>query len=146
MVKLEREVSKNLVFVTAFTAALSLIMEAVFLIAGLWNWKILLGNLAGASVAVLNFYLLCVTVQKAVEMKKEDAPKKMHWSKSLRMLMIAAVCALVIWLLDGGTPCALATVIPLVFPRISFLVYSIRHKKDKNIQAEEPEGSDEILE
>lgn len=146
MVRLEREVSKNLVFIAAFTAALSLVMEAVFLIGDWWNLKVLAGNIAGAVAAVLNFYLLCVTVQKAVEMNKEDASKKMRMSKSLRMLMIAVICALAIWLLGSGVPVTLATLIPLMFPRIALIFYSIRHKKDAKASVSEQEGGSETLE
>lgn len=146
MVKLERDVRRNLMYIAAFTVALSLMMEAVFLVGNWWNWKVLPGNLAGASVAVLNFYLLCVTVQKAVTMKKEDASKKMHWSKSLRMLMIAAVCALVIWRLGSGVPVTLATVIPLIFPRVAIMIYSVRNKKKQGVSASGTEGGSEILE
>lgn len=146
MVRLEREVSRNLVFIAAFTAALSLVMEAVFLIGGWWNLKVLAGNIAGAVAAVLNFYLLCVTVQKAVEMNKEDASKKMRMSKSLRMLMIAVICALAIWLLGSGVPVTLATLIPLTFPRIALIFYSIRQKKDAKVPVSDPEGGRETLE
>ena len=146
MVRLEREVSRNLVFIAAFTLALSLIMEAVFLIGGWWNWKVPVGNAAGAFAAILNFYLLCVTVQKAVEMKTEDASKKMRMSKSLRMLMIAVICALAIWLLGSGVTITLATLIPLTFPRIALIFYSIRHKKGAKVPVSDPEGGRETLE
>lgn len=146
MVRLEREVSRNLVFIAAFTLALSLIMESVFLIGAWWNWKVLVGNVAGALAAVLNFYLLCVTVQKAVEMEKEDASKKMRMSKPLRMLMIAVICALVIWLLGSGVTVTLATLIPLIFPRIALIFYSIRQKKDAKDPVSDPEGGRETLE
>lgn len=129
MIRLENEVKKNLIYIAVWTGALSIVLEAAFLIAGFWDIFVLVGNLVGSFAAVFNFYLLCVTVQKALEMDKEKAMKKVRLSKSLRMLVMAAICALGIWLLKANP---WATVIPLLFPRVALTVYSVRHKKDKD--------------
>ena len=55
MTGLDPAVRKETAYVGVWTLLLSLIMEAVFLVFGWWDWSVLLGNLGGAVIAVGNF-------------------------------------------------------------------------------------------
>ena len=113
--KIDPTVLRETLYVTIWTVALSIPMEAVFILIGKWDYTVLAGNLLGGAAAVLNFFLMGVTVQNAVTMEEKDAANTMRLSQMLRMLMIIVLAAL----------CALlpvfnifAFVIPLLFPRI----------------------------
>ena len=50
-------VKKETGYITVWVLLLSLLMEAVFLIIRQWDLSVLFGNLGGAVLAVLNFFL-----------------------------------------------------------------------------------------
>lgn len=126
--KLEPDVRKQLLQVILGTLILSLVMELVFVVIGKWSPMVLFGNLCGAGAAILDFWLLCLTCQRAVMMKKEDAMKSVRSSKSLRMLLMLAVCILPIALFHVNV---YATVIPLLFPQLILKAMNIRAKNEK---------------
>jgi hypothetical protein len=84
---------------------------------------VLLGNLLSGVMSVFNFFLLGLTVQKAVSSGDEKYAKNlMKMSQSLRLLMMGAVIALGaifdvfnLW----------ATIIPVFFPRIAMIIRQI---------------------
>ena len=101
----------------------------------------LIGNLGGAIAAVGSFFLLAVTVSKAVSSgKPEDAAKRVKASASLRMLGMGGLCALLIGVFHTNV---YATVIPLLFPRIGLMFRPMIDKK-RGETAAETEGSDLI--
>ena len=52
-------------YIAVWVVIFSTLMQAVFLIARGWNVTVLFGNLLGAAAAVLNFFLMGLTVQSA---------------------------------------------------------------------------------
>ena len=63
--KVDGTVRKETIYIAAAVLILSMLMQAVFLIIKQWDYTVLLGNLLGGGVAVLNFFLMGLTVQKA---------------------------------------------------------------------------------
>ena len=103
-------------------------MQCVFLIIGKWDYTVLLGNLLSGVFSVFNFFLLGITVQKAIETGDVKAAKtKMRISQFARLLMLGVVAVLGVTL-----PCfnRWATLIPLVFPRVSMIIRQILIKKE----------------
>ncbi len=134
-------VGKETAYAAAWTLALSLVMEAVFLIAGAWGLPVLLGNIGGAAAAVGNIFLLARAAEQAVESgSTEAAMRRIRASKSLRMAGIAAVCVLCIAVLKTNV---YATLIPLVFPRIGY-AFRPAVNRGRATQAADSEGSDRI--
>ncbi len=119
MMKVDRTVLRETIFLAVWSGILSMLMQAIFLIIGAWNNTVLLGNLWGASVMLLNFFLLGLTVQKAVVKSEEDAKKLMKLSHSLRNLL-----SFVLVVVGVVLPCfsTLAVVISLFFPRVAMAV------------------------
>ena len=78
----------------------------------------MLGNLLGFTAAVLNFFLMGYTVQKAVLLEEKDAKKKVKLSQSLRTLMLVAFAAIGC-VFKCFNP--IAVLLPLLFPRIAIL-------------------------
>ena len=65
MKKVDSTIIKETIFVASVTLVLSALMQSVFLIIGKWDYDVLLGNLLGGVAAVLNFFLMGLTVQWA---------------------------------------------------------------------------------
>ena len=90
----------------------------------------LLGNLLGAGGAVLNFFLMGLTVQQAVNEDEKQAFSRIKLSQMLRLLMLFVVAVLGVC-----PPCfeMWAVLIPLFFPRliIPVLQYAARRKEEK---------------
>lgn len=112
----DNTVVRETIYIAGFEIIFSLIMQLVFLFFLKWDYTVLLGNILGGVFAVLNFFLMGVTVSKAVTKEESEAKKLMKTSLSLRQLMILAVAAI-----GGIAPCfsIWTVVISLVFPRIA---------------------------
>ncbi|MGN0778687.1 MAG: hypothetical protein ACI4MJ_06025 [Aristaeellaceae bacterium] len=103
----------------------SLAMEAVYLLLGAWTLPVLLGNLLGATLAVGNFFLMGLTIQKALGKSEADAKVQMKLSQQLRLLMLALGCVL-----GGALSCfdLVATLVPLLFPRLAVTIRGLTGK------------------
>lgn len=133
----DKTVLRQTGFVAVVTVILSCLMHAVFLIAGLWNWTVLTGNLLGAVAAVLNFFLMGLTVQSAVGRSEKQAKNFMRMSQSLRLVMLFAIAA-VGALLDVFSTAA--TLISLFFPRIAVFVWQFLEAKKSKKESENQEN------
>ena len=136
-------VKKETGYIALWVILLSVMMEAVFLIIGKWDLSVLGGNLGGAAIAVGSFFLLAVTVSRAVASgKPEQASQRVKASAGLRLIGAGGMLALLIGLAHTNV---YATVIPLLFPRIGlFFRPAIDRKRGASPEAAETEGSDLI--
>ncbi len=128
-------------YIAVWVVLLSLVMEAVFLLVRKWDLSVLFGNLGGAVIAVGNFWLMAVTVCKAMEKgKPEEAAARVKATATIRLAGCALLCVLLIAVFKTNI---YATVIPLLFPRIGI---AFRPLIDRKRGAEPPgtEGSDLI--
>lgn len=116
MSKVDPTVIKETTYIAGFVLVLSALMQAVFLIFGLWNWTVVTGNLLGGVTAVANFFLMGLTVQSATRKEEKQARSTMKASQSLRSVMLFAIAALSVWL-SCFDP--FAAIIPLFFPRVA---------------------------
>ena len=143
MAKLDPVVRKETAYAATWVAALSLVMEAVFLILKKWSGGVLAGNMIGAGAAVGNYLLLGITVAKAAGGPPEKVAMKVRSSMTARMLGQAAVCAIAVGLLKTNV---YATVLPLLFPRIGIafrpMIDRKRGKTAETDQTAKAEGSD----
>ncbi len=126
MTKLDPTVKKETVYIAVFSLLCSMLMQAVFLIVGKWDYTVLLGNALGLIAAVGNFLLLGVTVQKALGKEEKDARNLMKLSQMLRTLALFVI-ALIGYLIAVFN--VLALVIPYLFPRIAIAMRPL-FKKD----------------
>ena len=132
MSNLDPAVKKETGYISFWVIVLSVLMQAVFLIIGKWDLSVLFGNLGGAAAAIGSFFLLAVTVSKAVASgKPEDAAKRVG---------MGGICALMIGVFHTNV---YATVIPLLFPRIGLLFRPLIDRK-RGGGAPDTEGSDLI--
>ena len=124
--KIDSTVLKETAYVALVTLILSVLMQSVFLIAGKWDYTVLLGNLLGGLAAVGNFFIMGLTVQSALGMDVKDAKSRMKLSQTLRTLLmfIVAVIGYVVPVFS-----LLAVVIPYLFPRIAVTLRAFSVKK-----------------
>ena len=117
-VKIDKTVIKETKYIASFVVVFSVFMQAIFLIIAKWNYTVLLGNLWGAAVAVGNFFVMGLYVQKAVSQEEGEAKKTIKTSYSLRMtaLLLFTVVGVVIPVFNW-----ISVVVPLIFP--SFAVF-----------------------
>jgi hypothetical protein len=91
--KIDPTVKKETLFVSLVTLILSMLMQSVFLIIGKWDIGVLLGNLLGAGIGILNFFLLGLGVQKAVSSDETKAKEIMRGSHALRYALMIVLLA-----------------------------------------------------
>ena len=112
----DKIILKETLYVASFTAALSIILQIVFLAMRKWDFTVLTGNLLSGIFSVLNFYLMASTIKKSVGKEEKEIKKSVMFSQSGRMFMLFAVAAVGAYLPIFNI---WATLIPLLFPRIS---------------------------
>lgn len=127
MKNIDQTVQKETGYIALSTIILSLLMESVFLIIGRWNYTVLLGNVLSVVAAILNFFLMGLTIQSATQKEEKEARNRMKLSQSLRMIMLFATAVL-----GSLAPCfhIAAVLIPLFFPRIAIAFRPILFRKD----------------
>ncbi len=126
MKKIDSTVKKETLYVFMFTVILSVLMQAVYLIVGKWDYTVLLGNLLGAFAATANFLIMGITVQSSLGKDVKEAKNRMKLSQMLRMLMLFAV-ALIGHFVSAFN--LVAVVIPFLFPRIAVTLRAMFIKK-----------------
>ena len=101
-------------------------MEGVFLVLGKWDITVLLGNLLTGSVSILNFFLLGITVTKAMTKDEKDMGSFMKLSKTYRSLMILVVAGIGL-----GFKCFndVAVILPLFFPQIGIYARGLKLRR-----------------
>lgn len=122
ILKIDKTVRKETGYIAAGTLILSVLMQAIFLVIGRWDYTVLLGNILGAIGAVGNFFFMGLTVQSALTKEEKDAKVKMKASQMLRMFLLFIIA------LSGAVlPCfqIWAVLISLFFPRIAIMCRSI---------------------
>jgi hypothetical protein len=126
MKNIDPVIKKETVYIGIFSLIFSLLLQAIFLIIGKWNYTILLGNILGYIAAVGNFLIMGLSVQKAVQMDEKDAKAKMKVSQSFRMLFL-----FVIAVIGYAVPVfnTISVVIPFLFPRVAIALRPLFNKK-----------------
>ncbi len=127
MKKIDEVVLRETLYITLWVAVFSVVMEAVFLVIGRWDYTVLLGNLLGGGAAVLNFFLMGLTVQNAVAKEEKDAKNLVKLSQTLRHFMLVAVAAI-----GFIVSCfnVVSMLVPLLFPSIAVKLRMIRLKDE----------------
>lgn len=106
-------------------AAMLAVMLIVYAALGRFALSVVLGGLVGAAYAVFNFFMLGMTVQKAMKLREENealATMQLRSSYSMRMIgmLVVAIVAFALPFVDG-----LACIIPMVFPRLTILILQL---------------------
>ncbi len=131
--KLQPAVRKETIRVAVFTAVGVVLMWIVFAVLHLgflgsvpFDYTVILGGLGGWFVAVLNFFLMALTVQKVAATSDEDeARNRMKASYTQRMLLQ------ILWIVVAiVAPCFqfVAGIAPLLFPSLGIKLMGLAKK------------------
>lgn len=125
---LDPAAKKETLRIAVGTVVLSVVMELVFIVIRSWDLTVLWGNLLGAFAAVLNFFLMALTVVKCISLAPDKAAMKIRVSQGGRLMMLAVIA-----ILAAVLPCfnLYAAVIPLLFPRIVIMFWQLTHRGEK---------------
>ena len=119
MLKVDKTVLKETKYIAAVTVILSVLLQAVFLIIHKWNYTVLLGNVLGAAAATGNFFLMGLTVQRAVRLDEKEAKTLMKSSQTLRNFGLFVIGMIGVLLSVFNT---VTVLVPLFFPRCAILL------------------------
>lgn len=114
-------------YIALVTVLLSALMQGILLLIGLWNYKMILSNIYSAFLSVLNFYLMGITVIKAVEKDEKEAKKLMKISLNLRTLGLFVAVAVGVMIPVFNV---FGIVIPLFFPRVAIMLRAFIKPKE----------------
>lgn len=116
MEKVDPVVKRETGYIMAVSLILSVLMQSVFLIVGRWQYTVLLGNALGYVAAVLNFFLMGLSVQAATKKEQKEAKTAMKASFALRMVLLFGLAVLGVVL-----PCfdTVSVLVSLFFPRVA---------------------------
>lgn len=128
MNKIDPVVIKETKYIAVVCIILSVLMQSVFLVIGKWDYTVLLGNILSAGTGVLNFFLLGLSVAKALTKDEKDAKSHMKLSQTYRMIMLTIMVVI------GVTVSCFnmwAVLIALIFPRIAIAFHPLFNKNSK---------------
>ncbi|MGN0766070.1 MAG: hypothetical protein ACI4MO_06315 [Christensenellales bacterium] len=140
--KLDKTIYKETAYIAIWTLIFSALMNAVFLVIKKWDLTVLWGNLLSFAGGVLNFFLLGVTVQKALNFEEKKAKNAMKLSQSLRLLMTFVIAVVGVVLKCFNT---VAVLVPLIFPRIAIAMRPLFDKKLRQGGEVSGNGQDDSL-
>lgn len=130
MHKIDKTVISETRYIAVFEILLSVLMQAVFLVTGKWDYTVLLGNVYSAVIAVLNFLFMGIGIQKSLGKDENTAKAVLASSQRIRMflLFIAAMIGALLPVFN-----IIAVLLPLLFPRLAVAARPIadRNKTDK---------------
>lgn len=126
--KIDATVAKETKYIAFWIFVFSLMMQAVFLIIGKWNYTVLLGNILSGTASVLNFLLMGITIQKSLEKEEKEAKTAIKMSQLYRTLLM-----LIVAIVGAVVPCfnLWAVIIPLLFPRLAIAIRPLIDKRKK---------------
>lgn len=108
-------VLKETKYIAVWALIFSAIMQAVFLVIGLWDYTVLLGNVLSVFAVVGNFFAMALAVQRAVAKDEKEAKQTIRVSNAVRMFAMFAV--LVVGVLVPVFN-VWTVIIPFAFPRL----------------------------
>lgn len=129
MIKPQKAVIDNTKYIATFTVILSLIMQAVFFFLKKWDYTVLTGNILGGGAAILNFFVMAMFVQKAVDKEQRDAQNLLRLSQTVRYLFLIIVAVIGISLPVFNS---ITTVVPFLFAQFAVTLYPIFFKNKED--------------
>ena len=136
------------------TGVCDLILLAVLFVLSLeglltFNYTVFLGILVGSCVAVLNFTIMCLTIQKATEIDEQKQMKAFIQGSYNGRLMLQAAWVVIAILVPHFQ--VIASAAPLLFPNLTIFYLQSKGKlvepsQRKNPPADEQEEPEDRLE
>ncbi len=120
--KIDETVKKETRYILLGQVILLALMIAIYLIIGNFSLLVLLGGLSASILAVCNFFLMGLAIQKSLDAPEDNRAKIIRTSQTTRH-MVMALIVVVCLAIPKFDP--IATLIPLFFPRLTITVRQI---------------------
>ncbi len=122
------KIDENFEKVTKFNVLLTVIENVAFFLFKKWDYTVFIGSLWGLIMTSMFFYMICVSVPRALAMEDPDiAAKRIRASQLERLVVLAIGIVAAIKIRWIYWPAAL---IPLLFTRISILLLNFTNKEE----------------
>ena len=127
-----------------------LLVAAMFVLSrmgiGAFDYRVLTGAIGGCIIAVINFALMCMTIQRAVSIGEQKAMKSFIQGSYNGRLLLQAGWIVAAYLMPWVN--VFAAAIPLLFPNLTIFYLQARGKlvtssERRNPPPEEPEEMEE---
>ncbi len=129
---LSKVVLREIKRVAIYTAALTVMMLVIFALTGYFNTPSFYGAILGYVVNLVNFIIMSMSVELSLSKSKAKASSMMGLSYFIRLAIIALA---VVWAIKAPYFNYVATVIPLVFTRISIYILNFADSRKRGEQA-----------
>lgn len=116
MKEIDITILKETKYIAICTGVMNLFMQCVFWIIGRWSYSVLLAGILSCIVSVSNFFLMGISLQKALSSNEKDTKKIIRFSQIYRTFLIFVVTVAGVVLPYFNTP---ALLISLFFSRIA---------------------------
>ena len=128
--KVDKVVKKETLNIGLGILVCSVITQIIFLICGKYSLAVLLGSIYGGVVALLNFFLMGLTVQSATKMEDENmAKRKIQFSYSMRQLGLMLMIGLGMYIaVNYGIFHWLPILLAVIYPRLTIYVIGFLRK------------------
>ncbi|MBQ3008896.1 MAG: ATP synthase subunit I [Oscillospiraceae bacterium] len=124
----KRKIDESFGKVTKVNMILTAVENIGFLVFGHWDYTVLLGSLWGLGMTTLFFYMICVSVPRALSTDDPDiATKRLRNSQMERTAMLAVGIFIALKVPHINWPAAL---IPLLFTRISITLLHLDREEE----------------
>lgn len=123
----QREV-KRIAFGTAVGGVLLIVVMFLLSLAGIgtFDYRVFTGTVGGCLVAVINFTLMCLTIQRAVNIEEQKSMKAFIQGSYNGRLLLQAAWIVAAYLMPGTN--VFAAAIPLLFPNLMIFYLQARGK------------------
>lgn len=144
--KLQSASKKEIKRIAVGTGICDLILLAVFFILSLegivrFDYTVLLGALGGSLVAILNFTVMCLTIQKAVDISEQKQMKAFIQGSYNGRLLLQAGWVVVAFLVPHFN--VVAAAIPLLFPNLTIFYLQSKGKLVEPSQRKNPPADEQ---
>lgn len=129
MAKVDATVRRETGYVALWVLLFSALLQAAFLLIGQWTPPVLWGNLLSGTAAVGNFFLMGLTVQKALTQDEKQAANTMRLSQTGRLFLLFLIAMIGVLLPRAFS--LWTVLIPLLFPRIAIALRPLFNKDNK---------------
>ena len=94
LAKVDAVIKNETRYLALIVLILSALMQAIYLFAGHWNYTVLLGNILGGGAGILNFFLMGVGIQSALDKDQKGAKTTVSFSHTYRTLLLLVILAI----------------------------------------------------
>ena len=119
--------------IAVITAILGIVQILITIPAGYFGYPAVLGTIVGCALAVLNFSLMGIVLERCMS-AKGAAGGLMGVGYILRLAIIAAV---VVWAMKVHYLNYVCVIIPLIFPQVSIFIINAVRKKERKADEDE---------